>query len=75
MVTARTRTGSASPAEVPSRLADLLLASLEALAAAGQVDKACRLAGHACGVLRTSDPKAEHRFNALLHRLARRLDW
>lgn len=75
MVNASTRATSTSPVDVGSRLAELLLASLEALAAEGQVDRACRLAGQACRVLRTSDPKAEHRFNALLHRLAGRLDW
>ncbi len=58
-----------------ARLSGLLLESLEALAAAGNVEMACRLAGHACAVLRRSDSGAEHRFNALLHRLARRLSW
>lgn len=53
----------------------LLLKSLEELAAAGNVEMACRLAGQACMVLRRSDQGAEHRFNALLHRLARRLSW
>jgi hypothetical protein len=57
----------------PADLAGILLASLEALAAAGQVDEACRLAGQACAALRQSDPGTWHRFNALLHRLVRRL--
>ncbi len=74
-MTTDTRAEPVLAADGVSRLADLLLTSLEALAAEGQVDKACRLAGQACGVLRTRDPRAEHRFNALLHRLARRLDW
>jgi hypothetical protein len=56
-------------------LVEPLLTSLEALAAAGHVDAACRLAGQACAVLRRSDPRGAHRFNALLHRLTRHLDW
>jgi hypothetical protein len=56
-------------------LAGILLTSLEALAAAGHVETACRLAGRACVAVRHSDPTAEHSFNALLHRLSRRLDW
>ncbi|HVY58075.1 MAG TPA: hypothetical protein VHA77_09525 [Xanthobacteraceae bacterium] len=54
---------------------ELLLWSLEALAAAGQVDAACRIAGQACVALRTTDPRAGRRFDALLHRLSRRLAW
>ncbi|MCY0149883.1 hypothetical protein OEG84_19805 [Hoeflea sp. G2-23] len=50
----------------------LLVKSLEALASAGQVDAACRLAGQACAGLRNSDPRGWGRLNALLHRLARR---
>ncbi len=56
-------------------LSALLLQSLEELAAAGNVEMACRLAGQACMVLRRRDQGTEHRFNALLHRLARRLSW
>jgi hypothetical protein len=56
-------------------LSTLLLKSLDELAAAGNVEMACRLAGQACMVLRRSDGDAEHRFNALLHRLARQLSW
>lgn len=59
----------------PESLTGILLASLEALAVAGQVEAACRLAGRACVALRHSDPKGEHRFNALLHRLAPRVPW
>ncbi len=58
-----------------SDLSSLLLQSLEELAAAGNVEMACRIAGQACMALHRSDPGAEHRFNALLHRLARRLSW
>ncbi|TAL82459.1 MAG: hypothetical protein EPN74_17025 [Rhodanobacter sp.] len=57
----------------PESLIGILLASLEALAVAGQVDAACRLAGRACVALRHSDPQGEHRFNALLHRMAPRV--
>ena len=59
----------------PESLAGILLASLEALAVAGQVEMACRLAGRACVVMRPTDPQGEHRFNALLHRLAPRVPW
>ncbi len=53
-------------------LNDILLASLTALASAGEVEAACRLAGQACAVFRRSDRKAWARYNALLHRLSRR---
>lgn len=56
-------------------LSDLLLRSLEKLAAEGHVEDACRLAGHACVTLRHSDPHGERRFNALLHRLTKHLSW
>jgi len=52
----------------------LLLDALQKLADAGEVDAACRIAGKACAVLRQSDAKSERRFNALLHRLTRRLE-
>lgn len=51
----------------------LLLDALQKLADAGEVDAACRIAGKACVTLRAA-PKAERRFNALLHRLVRRLE-
>ena len=51
----------------------LLLDALQKLANTGEVDAACRLAGKACVLLREISPGAEQRFNALLHRLARRL--
>ncbi len=50
-------------------LALLLLDSLKELAAAGQGETACRLAGHACAALRHDDQQQWQRFNALLHRL------
>ncbi|MGO9681299.1 MAG: hypothetical protein ACLPTZ_01565 [Beijerinckiaceae bacterium] len=52
-------------------LVEILLTSLEALAAAGEPDAACRLAGQACAALRRGDPAAWRRFNALLHRLTK----
>ena len=66
-------------ADVPARdpvvdakpLADLLVASLEKLAAAGEADAACRIAGHACALHRGRDAARWQQFNALLHRLAR----
>jgi hypothetical protein len=51
----------------------LLLDALQKLANAGEVDAACRIAGKACVLLRQTSPRAEQRFNALLHRLAHRL--
>lgn len=58
-----------------SSLSEILLASLTALAAAGDVEKACRLAGQACVTLRASDPAAARRFDVLLHRLTPKLTW
>ncbi len=60
---------------VPAGVVGILLASLEALAAAGQVDAACRFAGQACVSLRHDDAHGERQFNALLHRLAPRVPW
>ncbi len=51
----------------------LLLDALQKLADTGEVDAACRIAGKACVILRRTAPKDERRFNALLHRLARKL--
>lgn len=50
----------------------LLLESLKALAAAGEVEMACQLAGRACALYRRDNPRAWNRFNVLLHRLAAR---
>lgn len=58
-----------------TKLIDLLLASLEALAATDKVEDACRLAGQACAALRQSDQAGWRRFNSLLHRLSGRLSW
>lgn len=60
-----------NPQETSTGLIDILLSSLEALAAAGQADAACRLAGRACAALRNKDPSGWRRFNALLHRLCK----
>lgn len=51
----------------------LLLDALQKLAGAGEVDAACRIAGKACVILRRASPKDVRRFNALLHRLVRKL--
>jgi hypothetical protein len=51
----------------------LLLESLTALAAAGQDDAACRLAGRACALYRQSDMMAWNKFNILLHRLSKKM--
>ena len=59
----------------PARIVEILLASITALAAAGEVEKACRMAGEACVSLRGSDPAAARRFDVLLHRLTRDLTW
>lgn len=66
---------AAAPARGPDAIAALLLSSLDELAAAGNVETACRLAGRACVALRRSDPAAARRFDVLLHRLSRRLAW
>ena len=52
-------------------MADILLESVAALAACGEVDKACRLAGRAYVALRRSEPWTARRFDVLLHRLSR----
>jgi hypothetical protein len=57
------------------RISEILLASVSALAAAGEVETACRLAGQACVALRRTDPAAARRFDALLHRLTPKLAW
>ncbi len=67
----------AEPLEAPHRaitapLNDILIESLTALAAAGDAEAACRLAGRACAVYRHRDIPAWNRFNGLLHRLARK---
>jgi hypothetical protein len=51
----------------------LLLDGLQKLADTGETDAACHIAGRACAILRRASPSDERRFNALLHRLMRRL--
>jgi hypothetical protein len=58
------------PASIAAELSEILHASLKALAAAGQADRACRLAGRACAALRKKDPDQCEQFNRLLHRLS-----
>jgi hypothetical protein len=62
-----------SPAPSHERINLLLLDALQKLADAGEADAACRIAGKACAILRRVAPKDERRFNALLHRLVRKL--
>jgi hypothetical protein len=57
------------------RLSEILLASVTALAGAGEVEAACRLAGQAHVALRGADPATARRFDALLHRLTPTLQW
>jgi hypothetical protein len=59
-----------NPAPRIAELSDILLASLKALAEAGEPDAACRLAGSACAALRRDEPEQWSRFNKLLHRLS-----
>jgi hypothetical protein len=67
-------TGPAS-SETAKQIPEILLESLAALAGAGEVEAACRLAGRACVALKEPDPRASRRFDALLHRLAPKLGW
>jgi hypothetical protein len=69
--TARPAPAAAFPASKPA-LGDILVRSLEELAAAGRVDAACRLAGLACAATRHDDIRSWKRFNALLHRWSAR---
>jgi hypothetical protein len=61
--------GSA-PDDETSALVGLLIASLLALAAAGEAEAACRFSGRGFALLRRSSPRLAQKFNALLHRLA-----
>lgn len=61
----------ARPARQDNPIADILLESIAALAAGGEVDRACRLAGRAYCASRLSDPWTARRFDVLLHRLTR----
>lgn len=57
------------------RLSEILLETITSLASTGEIEAACRFAGHACVVLRRADPVTARRFDALLHRLTPRLKW
>lgn len=72
-MTARERLPGEDSANVQTILPpdDILLKSLESLAALGGIDAACRLAGLACAAYRRSDMAAWKKFNGLLHRLCR----
>jgi hypothetical protein len=70
------QTGTVVGPKAPhSELAGILLESLTALAAAGAVEEACRLAGRACVASRRSDEATARRFDVLLHRLTPKLTW
>jgi len=73
VTTAPTATDAvAAPAAAAANpLTELLAGALQALADAGEVDRACRIAGHACAALRHDDAAGWRRFNVLLHRLTR----
>jgi hypothetical protein len=58
---------------LPAALTDVLISSLEALAATGEADAACRLAGQACAALRCRDEAAWRRVNAFLHRMIKQV--
>jgi hypothetical protein len=57
------------------RLSEILLETITSLASTGEVEAACRFAGHACVTLRRADPVTARHFDALLHRLTPRLKW
>lgn len=62
-------------AVLTTRLSEILLAAITALAGMGEVETACRFAGQACVALRSADPATARRFDVLLHRLTPRLKW
>lgn len=66
---------ASEPGSRPEALVEILITSLNALAAAGEVEAACRLAGQACVALRHSDQVSARRFDVLLHRLTPKLGW
>lgn len=55
---------------IDDELCEILHTSLQALASAGQSEAACRLAAHACALLRKENPARWGKFNGLLHRLS-----
>lgn len=58
-----------------SRIVNILVSSINALAQAGEVETACRLAGQACVALRQADLKAARQFDVMLHRMTPMLRW
>jgi hypothetical protein len=77
-VSDRTAPAGPGPHDRPAtetKISQILLTSLTALAAAGETEKACRLAGQACVALRGADPVAARRFDVLLHLMPPALDW
>lgn len=64
--------GKEAAPDTAAALCAILLDGLRALAEAGEVDAACRLAGRACAVLRQTDSAQWRRYNVLLHRLGLR---
>lgn len=66
---------AATAAADVGRLSEVLLESVAALAGAGEVEAACRLAARAWVILGASDPALARRFDALLHRLTPKLAW
>jgi len=71
----RENVGAQAASASLSPIVDLLLASLAALAKAGDAEMACRMAGQACVTLRRTDPAAARRFDVLLHRMTPALTW
>jgi hypothetical protein len=67
--------GHCADAELTEAVCAVLLDSLRALADAGEVEAACRLAGRACVRLRHADSALARRFDVLLHRLTPKLTW
>ena len=65
----RTEAENAS-SSIEDELCEILRTSLQALAAAGQSEAACRLAARACAALRRKNPGRWDKFNGLLHRLS-----
>lgn len=71
-IAAKQERGESAGSPLPEMCA-ILLDGLQALADAGEADRACRLAGRACAALRDADDdRLWRRFNALLHRIAPR---
>ena len=68
---ATTKPSDSVSRRMPDELPALLVEALRALGDAGEPEAANRLAGRAWAALRSDDPAAAQRINALMHRLAR----